>query len=180
MIRRAWLTLPSCFASSSTPILLRMIFSSLVIVSSPRSERLSGFPCKGRFHHAKVKRSSNRMASWAFAITHSLGGIFHSFAARFNTRNRSLSALSSEGKCPLVLTARRSLAFKLSIEFLITHHPQPIPDVEQLFEISVLRFLQGDHPSPVAPFQVGCPSGRRSQRACVPDLNCQIHRHLGS
>src|SRR5512132_1336484 len=25
--------------------------------------RLSGFPCKGRFHHAKVKRSSNRMAS---------------------------------------------------------------------------------------------------------------------
>src|SRR5512132_4498405 len=29
-------TLPSCFASSSTPTLLRMIFSSLVIVSSPR------------------------------------------------------------------------------------------------------------------------------------------------
>src|SRR6266536_3545743 len=36
MIRHAWLTLPSCFASSSTPTLLRMIFSSLVIVSSPR------------------------------------------------------------------------------------------------------------------------------------------------
>ena len=33
MIRQAWLTLPSCFASSSTPTLLRMIFSSLVIVS---------------------------------------------------------------------------------------------------------------------------------------------------
>ena len=59
-------------------------------------------------------------------------------------------------------------------DYLITHHPQPIPDVEQLFEISVLRFLQGDHPSPVAPFQVGCPSGRRSQRACVPDLNCRF------
>src|SRR5512143_1222229 len=29
MIRQAWLTLPSCFASSSTPTLLRMIFSSL-------------------------------------------------------------------------------------------------------------------------------------------------------
>src|SRR5512132_1959277 len=38
MIRQAWLTLPSCFASSSTPTLLRMIFSSLVIVSSPRSD----------------------------------------------------------------------------------------------------------------------------------------------
>src|SRR5512132_3787273 len=38
MIRQAWLTLPSCFASSSTPTLLRMIFSSLVIVSFPRSD----------------------------------------------------------------------------------------------------------------------------------------------
>src|SRR5512134_3684073 len=38
MIRQAWLTLPSCFANSSTPTLLRMIFSSLVIVSSPRSD----------------------------------------------------------------------------------------------------------------------------------------------
>src|SRR5512142_2641699 len=38
MIRQAWLTLPSCFASSSTPTLLRMIFSSLVIMSSPRCD----------------------------------------------------------------------------------------------------------------------------------------------
>jgi hypothetical protein len=38
MIRQAWLTLPSCFASSGTPTLLRMIFSSLVIVSSPRCD----------------------------------------------------------------------------------------------------------------------------------------------
>src|SRR5512134_1142145 len=81
--------------------------------------RLSEIPCKGRFHQASLNRSSNRMASWAFAITHSLGGIFHSLAARFNTRNNSLSALSSVGKCPLVLTARRSLAFKLSIEFVV-------------------------------------------------------------
>jgi hypothetical protein len=38
MIRQAWLTLPNCLASSSTPTLLRMIFSSLVmsIVSSLR------------------------------------------------------------------------------------------------------------------------------------------------
>src|SRR5512132_3807544 len=78
----------------------------------------SGIPCGGR-HHAKVKRSSNRMASWALAMTHSRGGIFHSFAARFNTRNRSFKALSSVGKCPLVLTARRSLAFKLSMEFVV-------------------------------------------------------------
>src|SRR5512144_2455769 len=33
------------------------------------STRLSGIPCGGRCHHAKVKRSSNRMASWALAIT---------------------------------------------------------------------------------------------------------------
>jgi hypothetical protein len=77
------------------------------------------FRVKAGFHQASLNRSSNRMASWAFAITHSLGGIFHSLAARFNTRNNSLSALSSVGKCPLVLTARRSLAFKLSIEFVV-------------------------------------------------------------
>src|SRR5512132_625048 len=85
--------------------------------------RLSGFPCKGRFHHAKVKRSSNRMASWAFANTHSLGGIFHSFAARFNTRNRSLSALSSEGKCPLVLT----VGFRRSLRGQACRHRRPWP-----------------------------------------------------
>jgi hypothetical protein len=72
----------------------------------------------GRVGHAKVKRSSNRIASWALAMPHSRGGIFHSFAARFNTRNRSFRALSSVGKCPLVLTARRSLAFKLSMAFV--------------------------------------------------------------
>ena len=81
--------------------------------------RLSGIPCKGRCGQVKLKRFSNRMASCALAIHHSRGGIFHSFAARFNTRNRSLSALSSVGKCPLVLTARRSFAFKLSMAFVV-------------------------------------------------------------
>ena len=89
------------------------------IVDATGLSRLSGIPCKDRCYHAKVKRSSNRMASCALAMLHSRGGIFHSFAARFNTRKRSLSALSSVGKCPLVLTARRSLAFKLSIEFVV-------------------------------------------------------------
>lgn len=37
MIRQAWLMLPCRFASSSTPTLLRMIVSSLVIVTFPRS-----------------------------------------------------------------------------------------------------------------------------------------------
>jgi hypothetical protein len=29
------------------------------------------------------------MANWAFAMPHSLGGIVHSFSARFKTRNSS-------------------------------------------------------------------------------------------
>src|SRR5512134_2534984 len=81
--------------------------------------RLSEIPCKGGCHQAKLKRPSNRMASWALAMLHSRGGIFHSFAARFNTRKRSFRALSSVGKWPLVLTARRSLAFKLSMAFVV-------------------------------------------------------------
>ena len=81
--------------------------------------RLSGISCGGRSHNAKVKRSSKRMASWALAIAHSRGGIFHSFAARFNTRNRSFRAASSVGKCPLERTARRNLAFRLSIAFVV-------------------------------------------------------------
>ena len=77
------------------------------------------FRVRAGFHHAKTNRSSKRMANWVLAMLHSRGGIFQSFAARFNTRKRSLSALSSVGKCPLVLAARRSLAFKLSIEFVV-------------------------------------------------------------
>jgi hypothetical protein len=87
------------------------------VASSVR--RVSEFPCWGQFRHAKIKRSSNRMASWVLAMLHSRGGIFHSFVARFNTRNKSLRALSSVGKWPLARTARRSLAFKLSIAFVV-------------------------------------------------------------
>jgi hypothetical protein len=47
---------------------------------------------------------------------HSQDGIFHTFAARFNTRNKSFRALSSVGKCPRVLPARRSLtAMKIAV-----------------------------------------------------------------
>ena len=59
------------------------------------------------------------MASWALATAHSLGGIFHSLAARFNTRNRGFRAAASVWKCPLARTARRSLAFRLSIAFVV-------------------------------------------------------------
>jgi len=38
--------------------------------------------------------------------------------ARFNTRYSSFVAASSEGKCPLVLTARRSFEFSASMAFV--------------------------------------------------------------
>jgi hypothetical protein len=47
---------------------------------------VSGIPCRGWFHHAILKRSSNRIASWALAMPHSLGGIFQSFDAKFKTK----------------------------------------------------------------------------------------------
>jgi len=53
-------------------------------------------------YQAARRRSSKRMANWAFAMAHSLGGILHSFSARFKTRNRSFMALSSFGKWPRV------------------------------------------------------------------------------
>ena len=48
-----------------------------------------------------VNRSSNRMASWVFAMLHSRGGIFQSLETWFKTRNSSLSALLS-GMCNLM------------------------------------------------------------------------------
>ena len=57
---------------------------------------------------ALMKRSPNRTANWALAMDHSRGGMVHSFSVLFKTRNSSLVAASSLGKCPLALTARRS------------------------------------------------------------------------
>src|SRR3712207_6596001 len=68
---------------------------------------------------AAWKRSSNRIANWALAMAHSLGGILHHFSARFKTRKRSFKALSSLGKWPRVRSARRSLAFRASIAFVV-------------------------------------------------------------
>lgn len=55
---------------------------------------------------ARAKRSPKRMANRAFATDHSLGGMIHSFSARFKAGKRGLRAASSSGKCPLARTAR--------------------------------------------------------------------------
>ena len=63
-------------------------------------------------HHEFTKRSLNMTANCVFASAHSRGGRFHSAAAWFKTKYSSFVAASSEGKCPLVLTARRSWGLK--------------------------------------------------------------------
>jgi transposase len=47
---------------------------------------------------ALAKRSPKRMANWALALSHSRGGMIHSFSTRCKTRNSSLMAASSVGK----------------------------------------------------------------------------------
>src|SRR5208283_5932702 len=70
-------------------------------------------------HHALTNLSSNMMANWVLASHHSRGGIFHVCATLRKTRYSNLIAASSVGKCPLVRTARRSLAFKDSMAFVV-------------------------------------------------------------
>ena len=65
-------------------------------------------------------------ANCVFASAHSRGGRFHSAVARFKTKYNSFVAASSEGKCPLVLTARRSLEFSASMAF-VTGMRIPVP-----------------------------------------------------
>ena len=65
------------------------------------------------------KRSPKRMANRALSMPNSRGPIFHSFSERFQTRKRSSSAGSSEGKWPLARTARRSLAFCASMALVM-------------------------------------------------------------
>ncbi len=75
---------------------------------------------RGRFsHHALTNLSSNMMANWVLASHHSRVGIFHVCAIWRKTRYSNLIAASSVGKCPLVRTARRSLAFKDSMAFVV-------------------------------------------------------------
>ena len=63
----------------------------------------------GVCRHEFTNCSLNMTANCVFASAHSRGGRFHSAVARFKTKYNSFVAASSEGKCPLVLTARRSL-----------------------------------------------------------------------
>jgi transposase len=69
--------------------------------------------------HEFTKRSLNMTANCVLASAHSRGGLFHSAAAWFKTRYSSFVAASSEGKCPLVLTARRSFEFNASMAFVV-------------------------------------------------------------
>ena len=70
-------------------------------------------------HHEFTKRSLNMTANCVFASAHSRGGRFHSAAAWFKTRYSSFVAASSDGKCPLVRTARRSFEFNASMAFVV-------------------------------------------------------------
>src|SRR5579862_9620506 len=70
------------------------------------------FCVKPVIRHEFTNRSLNMTANCVFAWAHSRGGRFHSAAAWFKTKYNSFVAASSEGKCPLVLMARRS--FELS------------------------------------------------------------------
>jgi len=67
----------------------------------------------------EINRGKREFVHCAFAMAHSRGGIFHSFCAKFNTRKRSFSALSSVGKWPRARTALRNLAFNESIAFVV-------------------------------------------------------------
>jgi transposase InsO family protein len=75
--------------------------------------------CEAVIRHASTKRSLNMTANCVFASDHSRGGRFQSAAAWFKTRYSSFAAASSEGKWPLVLTARRSFEFSASIAFVV-------------------------------------------------------------
>jgi Transposase len=69
--------------------------------------------------HEFTKRSLNMTANCVFASAHSRGGRFHSAAAWFKTKYSSFVAASSEGKCPLVLMARRSFELSASMAFVV-------------------------------------------------------------
>ena len=73
--------------------LLELRLSFEIVGTKEPSVGLSAFPCKGRLHQTGLKRPSKRMASFAFAIPHSNGGIFRSFCVCLKTRNNSLMAL---------------------------------------------------------------------------------------
>ena len=67
----------------------------------------------------RARSALNMTANCVFASAHSRGGRFQSATAWFRTRYSSFVAASSEGKCPLVLTARRSFEFNASIALVV-------------------------------------------------------------
>ena len=75
------------------------------------------FCVKPVIRHEFTNRSLNMTANCVFAWAHSRAGRFHSAVARFKTKYSSLVAASSEGKCPLVRTARRSFELSASMAF---------------------------------------------------------------
>ena len=89
------------------------------IINLTDAAGLSEFLCEAVIRHARTKRSLNMTANCVFASAHSRGGRFHSAAAWFKTKYNSFIAASSEGKCPLVLTARRSFEFSASMAFVV-------------------------------------------------------------
>ena len=84
-----------------------------------RDRDYQNFCVRPVIRHEFTKRSVNMTANCVFASAHSRGGRFHSAVARFKTKYNSFVAASSEGKCPLVLTARRSLEFSASMAFVV-------------------------------------------------------------
>ena len=86
---------------------------------APNVRDCQDFCVRPVIRHAFTKRSLNMTANWVFASAHSRGGRFHSAAAWFKTRYSSLVAVSSDGKCPLVRTARRSFEFSASIALVV-------------------------------------------------------------
>jgi hypothetical protein len=86
---------------------------------SPAKRDYQNFCVKPVIRHEFTNRSLNMTANCVFAWAHSRGGRFHSAVARFKTKYSSLVAASSEGKCPLVRTARRSFELSASMAFVV-------------------------------------------------------------
>src|SRR5580692_8408980 len=98
-----------CRLPSSVLASLRRIRS--IAAGSTQWDR-QNFCVRPVIRHAFTKRSLNMTANCVFASAHSRGGRFHSAAALFKTKYSSFVAASSEGKCPLVLTAGAQLGVK--------------------------------------------------------------------
>jgi hypothetical protein len=64
--------------------------------------------------HAATNVSSKMMVNCVLEATHSRGCIFHAFAMRRKTRNRSFITASSFGKLPRVFALLQSYRYRVS------------------------------------------------------------------